>query len=113
MRRTSLICSAAVGLLALGGANAPVLAQAAGTNLGTAQSQPQPAGGVATGPGAPTSLSPNVAPGAGAGSLTDRGPPAAGSGTSVQGGDGNSNLTPGGAIRPGTASPGGTGGSSR
>jgi hypothetical protein len=113
MRRTPLIVSAGLGLLALAAAPVQASAQAAGTNLGTAQSQLQPGGGVANGAGAPTSLSPNVAPGARIDALNDRGPPATGTGTSLKGGDGNSNLTPGGAIRPGTSSSGGTGGSSR
>lgn len=112
VRKSSLLSAAFGAMLTLGGG---AFAQVPGTNLGTPQSQPQPGGGVAVGSGAPTSASPNVAPApsdAGA-SMTGRGPPAAGGGSSTMGGDGNANLTPGGAIRPGTSSPGGTGGSSR
>lgn len=110
--RKSLLMSAAFGaMLMIGGGT---FAQVPGTNLGTPQSQPQPGGGVATGPGAPTSATRSVTPmPSDAGSSVGRGPPAAGGGTATMGSDGNANLTPGGAIRPGTSSPGGTGGSSR
>lgn len=109
--RRSFALAAAVGMTLLLGANAShagdvILAQAAGTNLGTPQTQPQPGGGVSSGVGAPTSAAPS------AGAPSGRGAPAAGSGAPTRGGDAsNSTLTPGGAIRPGTTAPGGTGGS--
>lgn len=107
-----VLLGAALGAAVLLSSAAPraaevVLAQAAGTNLGTPQTQPQPGGGVSAGVGAPTSASPS------GGTPPGRGAPEAGSGVAAPGGDtSSSTLTPGGAIRPGTASPGGTGGGS-
>jgi hypothetical protein len=109
--RRPFALAAAVGMtLLLGGTAALagdlVFAQAAGTNLGTPQTQPQPGGGVSSGGGAPTSAAPS------GGTPSGRGAPAAGSAAPTRGGDAsNSTLTPGGAIRPGTTAPGGTGGS--
>lgn len=83
-------------------------AQVPGTNLGTTQSQPQPGGGVATGPGAPTSAE-RGAPGSSV--VAPRGAPPPGGGAAVGGGDPtNSTLAPSGAIRPGSPATGGTGG---
>jgi hypothetical protein len=97
MRRTMLVAVSVLGA-AIGAAQA----QVPGTNLGTPQTQPQPGGGVAVGPGAPTSAT-RMAPG----NSVDqsRGAPPAGSGTAVIGGGtgtGSPTLTPGGAITPGT-----------
>jgi hypothetical protein len=110
MRRPFALAAAVGMTLLLGGTTAHasdmVLAQAAGTNFGTPQTQPQPGGGVSSGVGAPTSAAPS------GGTPAGRGAPAAGSSASTRGGDAsNSTLTPGGAIRPGTTAPGGTGGS--
>jgi hypothetical protein len=97
-----------------------VLAQAQGTtpqgtNLGSPMTQPQPGGGVSTGPGAPTSALP-AAPGS---APTDtatqgRGPPNPGSATPPPQGSvtGSSQLGPTGAIVPGAqGGESGTGGS--
>jgi hypothetical protein len=125
--RYTLLASAALGLAVSFGGSA--FAQVPGTNLGTTETQPRPGGGVAAGPGAPTSAAPLIpgggsaaapsggtpTPGGGAGSapVERRGPPPGGSGTAAPGGDpGTSTLAPTGAIRPGTSAPGGTGGSS-
>jgi hypothetical protein len=106
MRLTLLAATAALGL-AFGTASA----QVPSTNPGTPQTQPQPGGGVATGPGAPTSASPGAA---GSSMVAPRGAPPAGAGTAVPGGDASgSTVAPSGAIRPGSAGTGGTGSSTR
>lgn len=114
-------------------------AQAPGTNLGAPQTQPQPGGGVNAGRGAPTSALDSagtrrrqterqaprrrdqaaesrrgVEPAGAGGRVQDRGPPPAGGAGAATGGDPSSGqLGLNGAIRPGTSSPTGTGGSSR
>ena len=97
MRRTML-----AAVISFGAAVGVAQAQVPGTNLGTPQTQPQPGGGVAAGPGAPTSAT-QAAPG---NSMDpSRGAPPAGGGTAAPGGDtstGSPTLTPGGAITPGT-----------
>ena len=107
--RITLLLSIALGALLL--VSGGVSAQAAGTNLGTPRSQPQPGGGLAVGHAAPPSASPNTAPTTDASAMHDRGSPRAGEGAAMKGAYVYSNLTPGGAIRPGTSTPGGTGGS--
>ena len=91
-----------VAIFGLGAAIGSAQAQVPGTNLGTPQTQPQPGGGVAAGPGAPTSAD-RMAPGT---SMDQsRGAPPAGSGTATRGSDTGTNsptLTPGGAITPGS-----------
>ena len=106
--QSKLLFAAALGTMLLPAAVAS--AQVPGTNLGTTQTQPQPGGGVAAGPGAPTSAT-RLAPGGGS-PVEMRGAPPAGAGAAVAGGPGTGATTPNGAIRPGTSSPGGTGGSS-
>ena len=92
-----------------------VLAQAQGTNPGTPMTQPQPGGGVATGPGAPTSALPAAPGSAPTGAATQgRGPPQPGSATPPPQGSvtGSSQLGPTGAIVPGAqGGEPGTGGS--
>lgn len=105
--RHKLLVAAVMGTMLLPAG--PSIAQVPGTNLGTPQTQPQPGGGVAAGPGALTSAAP-LAPGSSR--VEDRGAPPAGAGAATPGGPGTSNQAPSGAIRPGTSSPGGTGGSS-
>jgi hypothetical protein len=106
MRRTIIMATAAFGL-ALGTASA----QVSPTNPGTPQTQPQPGGGVATGPGAPTSANPGAT---GSSTVAPRGAPPAGGGAAVRGGDpSDSTMAPSGAIRPGSPGTGGTGSSNR
>lgn len=97
MRRAML-----VAVIGLGTAIGAAQAQVPGTNLGTPQTQPQPGGGVAAGPGAPTSAD-RMAPG---NSMDpSRGAPPAGGGAATTGGNTGTNspsLTPGGAITPGS-----------
>lgn len=94
--------------LACGIALGSAQAQVPGTNLGTPQTQPQPGGGVSSGPGAPTSATRGVA---GSDMVAPRGAPPAGGGAPMPGGDtgtGAPSLTPGGAIQPGSPATGGT-----
>ena len=96
MRRIMLVAVSGLGA-ALGAAQA----QVPNTNLGTPQTQPQPGGGVAAGPGAPTSAT-QAAPASGMDQ--SRGAPPAGGGSAATGGNtgtGSPSLTPGGAITPG------------
>jgi hypothetical protein len=114
MRRT-LLLTAAFGAALLSGAAAQAQAPQGGTGLGTPMTQPQPGGGVATGPGAPTSVQPAAPGSAPTGAATQgRGPPPPGSATPPPQGSvtGSSQLGPTGAIVPGAqgAEPG-TGGS--
>jgi hypothetical protein len=120
MHRKMLLAATCGAILSSGGL---ALAQVPGTNLGTRQTQPQPGGGVSAGPGAPTSALESAgtrrrqaerrAPRR-QGAAENRGPLPPGGAGAVTGGDPSSGqLAPNGAIRPGTASPGGTGGSSR
>jgi hypothetical protein len=134
MRRKMLLAATCGAILSSGGL---ALAQVPGTNLGTPQTQPQPGGGVSAGPGAPTSAlesagtrrrqaerraprrqgaaeNRGMQPARGGSLAENRGPPPPGGAGAVTGGAPSSGqLAPSGAIRPGTASPGGTGGSSR
>jgi hypothetical protein len=118
MRRT-LLLTAAFGAALLSGAAAqaqgtasPGAAPQGGTSLGTPMTQPQPGGGVATGPGAPTSAVPAAPGSAPAGTATQgRGPPPPGSATPPPQGS-SSQLGPTGAIQPGAqGGESGTGGS--
>ena len=117
MRRTFLLAAAAgAALLSCAPGTTPQATGPQRTNLGTPMTQPQPGGGVATGPGAPTSALPAAPPPApaGAAAAQRRGPPPPGSATAPRQGSvtGSSQLGPTEAIRPGAqGGEPGTGGS--
>jgi hypothetical protein len=108
-RRTRMRNAALLAIIGLGLALGTANAQVPGTNLGTPQTQPQPGGGVASGPGAPTPANPGAT---GSSTVAPRGAPPAGGGAAVPGGDpSSSTVAPSGAIRPGSPGTDGTGSS--
>ena len=116
MRRTFLLTAAAgAALLSCAPRTTPQATGPQRGSLGTPMTQPQPGGGVATGPGAPTSALPAAPGSAPTGAATQgRGPPQPGSATPPPQGSvtGSSQLGPTGAIVPGAqGGEPGTGGS--